>query len=276
MSKLLSSTVNGVKKHIRKLKTGLSDDTSIHFLTFANTSYMKPTRILFEIQPFIFDTVTAVTELDIPEFIEKHKDFIEEYPRGYGFWIWKPKVILDKLLAVRDGDFIVYCDAGIHVNERGMSRYYDYLKLLNDPNSHILTFSANDFYSAQQWVKTDAVEGFFPDFYKKKYRYCYGGLMILKKTQTTIDLVTDWLALCENYHYIDASQSVSPNHKDFLGNDYDNGLFNLCLAKYDINTHIYPDETNLYDTNGRQAHMHVTDWSSLDAFPFQCRRLRPR
>lgn len=272
----MSANVRAMKKHIRKLKSGLSDETDIHFLTFANTSYMKPTRILFEIEPFNFDSVTTMTELDIPEFIEKHKDFIKEHPGGYGFWIWKPKVILDKLLSVKDNDFIVYCDAGMHVNQNGLRRYFDYLKLLNDPKANILTFSANEWYSAHQWVKTDAVEAFFPDFYKKKYRYCYGGVMILKKTQTTIDLVTDWLSLCENYHYLDASQSVSPNHSEFLGNDYDNGLFNLCLAKYDMKTHIYPDETNVYDRIGRQAHMRTTDWSSLDAFPFQCRRLRPR
>lgn len=276
MSKLLSATVVGLKKQIRQIKTNLPDDTKLHFLTFANTEYMKATRILFEIEPFLFDTVTAVTELDIPEFIEKHQDFIKEHSRGYGLWIWKPKVILDKLLSVKDNDFIVYCDAGMHVNQNGVPRYYDYLKMLNDPNAHILTFSANDFYSAHQWVKADAVEEFFPEFRNKKYRYCYGGVMILKKTQTTIDLVTDWLSLCENYHYLDATQSELPNHEEFLGNDYDNGLFNLCLAKYDMKTHIYPDETNLYDTAGRQAHMIVTNWGSLDAFPFQCRRLRPR
>ena len=274
MCSLLDKMLKPARTHHRAMRTGIS--SSIHFLTFTNTSYMKPTRIVAEAEAFEFDSIRTLTEHDIPEFIEKHKEFIEQKPRGYGNWIWKPKVILDTLLSVKPNDIVLYCDAGMHLNARGMKRYYDYLKLLTNPHTHMVLFSLNDRFIAQQYVKMDAVAAYCPEFAEKHTNMCYAGVMLLRNTPKTVELIRDWLTLCENYHFLDESDSVLPDGPLFQGQDHDNGLFNLCVYKHGISHAVYPDETNLYDTLGYQAHMRVTDWSSLDAFPFQCRRLRPR
>jgi hypothetical protein len=237
---------------------------------------MRPTRILAEARSFTFDSVRALTENDIPEFIEKHRGFITGTPHGYGNWIWKPKVILDTLLSVKPNDIVLYCDAGMHLNANGMARYYDYLRLLSVPDTHMVVFSLNDHYRSQNFVKMDAVAAYCPEFAGQSTRMCYAGVMLLRNTPKTVALIQDWLALCENYHFLDGSASVLPEVPTYQGNDCDNGLFNLCLYKHGISHAVYPDETNLYDVTGNQAHMWATDWSSLDAFPFQCRRLRPR
>jgi hypothetical protein len=98
---------------------------------------------------------------------------------------------------------------------------------------------------------------------------------MLKKTPATIALIKDWISLCEVYHFLDTSPSFLPEFPWFKGNDCDNGLFNICLAKHKISRAIYPDETNLYTPDGTQ-HYHATEqeWARLDGFPFQCRRLR--
>lgn len=274
MSSLFTRFLHRVKSRARIARTGIQ--SGIHFVTFTNTSYMQPTRILEEAQAFNFDSIRCLTEHDIPAFIEKHKDFIDQTPRGYGNWIWKPKVILDTLLSVNPNDIVVYCDAGMHLNAKGLSRYHEYLKLFTDPDTHMVVFSLNDLYESQHFVKMDAVAAYCQEFADQSTRMCYAGVMLLRNTPKTVTLIQDWLALCENYTFLDGSPSVLPNIPRFKGNDHDNGLFNLCLYKHGISRSIYPDETNLYDVLGEQAHMRVTDWSSLDAFPFQCRRLRPR
>ena len=140
----------------------------------------------------------------------------------------------------------------------------------------ILVFNTSDRYLAQQYCKNDAVMSCYPNFNNECNIYCYAGLIIIKKTEKSLLLIKEWLALCENYHFLDRTPSFI--HRDlpyYIGNDCDNGLFNLCLSKHKI----YPDETNLYMQNGMQA-VHALsfndykklDWSLLDSYPFQNRR----
>lgn len=245
-----------------------------HFLTFANTGFLEPKRILAEAAAFPFQTVRALTEHDLGEFGVKHAEFIQSYKRGYGLWIWKPKIILDALRSANDGDIVVYCDAGMHLNSKGLRRYREYVQMLD--TCDMITFANNDAYKAQHYVKQDAVQAYYPPFATQLNPYCYAGVMMLKRTPRTLALVTDWLALCETYHFLDTGPSVNfPEAPNYIGNDCDNGLFNLCLAKHSISTAIYPDEANVYTPWGTQ---HYTaspeEWSILDAYPFQCRRIR--
>ena len=42
----------------------------------------------------------------------------------------------------------------------------------------------------------------------------------------------------------------------------DNGLFNLCLLKYNNFYRVYPDEINLYDLDGNQLHHTNIDFNT--------------
>jgi len=258
------------------IKGGLSPDTQVHFLTFANTSYMKPDRIVEEAKGFAFSTITAMNEHDISDFIEKHRSFIETNRAGYGLWIWKPAVILQRLQQIPQGDILVYCDAGTHLNRHGLPRYYEYLTFLSTKS--MVVFSCNDLYKAQYYVKRDVVSAYYPDFANQLTNYSYAGLMLVKHTPEAVRLLKDWLALCETYHYIDFSESVAKELPIFRGNDCDNGLFNLCLAKHSISHVIYPDEVMLYAVNGSHYDGPTTeqDWNRLRSSPFQVRRIRPK
>jgi hypothetical protein len=249
------------------------DAPPTHFVTFANTSFLRPTRILAEAAHFPFLSRRALTEHDLGDFGTKHADFIAAHSRGYGLWIWKPKIILDTLVSLNDGDRLVYCDAGMHLNARGIRRYLDYHRILD--TADVLTFSLNDAYKAQHYVKRDAINACYPEFASQITPYCYAGVMMLKKTPATLTLIREWLSLCETYRFLDTSPSDAEELPCFLGNDCDNGLFNLCLAKHKISASIYPDETNLYTDQGVQHYMATsTEWARLVDFPFQCRRIR--
>ena len=251
------------------------------FLTFTNTGYHPPTRIVEQATAFgIFDRILHMTELDIPEFIEKHSEFIQNHTVGYGYYIWKPKIILDTLINMEDGDILFYCDSGIHLNLKGLPRFQEYLTYL-DGDKSMVTFCMSDRYVPQMFVKQDAVQYYFPEFNDMKgLESCYAGCMILKKCDDTMDLIVDWLGLCEKYSFIDTSISCYTKELDgFQGNDKDSGLLNLVLAKYTIDYKITPDETNLYNEEGVQLHhlklpTHPNEWpwSLLDAFPIHCRR----
>ena len=255
----------------------------LYFLTFANSDYMKLDRIINQAKSFnMFDHYFGLNENDIPDFIERHKEYINYYKTGFGTWIWKPKIILDTLNKMDDNDILLYCDAGMYLNINGIERFKEYLNILNTTDNSLLTFSTSEQYKAQCFVKNDAIMDYYPEFNNMMNIANYAGIMLIKKNNKSIELIKDWLALCENYYFLDRSPSQKyPELPHFIGNDFDNGLFNLCLAKHKISVSIYPDETNLYSSDMMQLihtniNYHNIDWSPLDKFPFQCRRMTPK
>lgn len=244
------------------------------FATFANTSYMTTERITNQAKEFgVFDSVRSYTEHDMPEFVAKHADFIREHPRGYGRWIWKPKVPAAAFETMNDNDILVYCDAGMYLNRHGLKRFAEYIDMVKQPSKSIVAFALNGDHTADKYACPDAAAAYFPDFYAKEYRYCYAGVFLMKKTPESVSLVNEWLSLCESYRYLLGMSDRE--HSAYRGGDADNGLFNLCLAKYDDQVvRVYPDETNIYFAGGSQFYG-CPDWSSLRDFPFQCRRIRP-
>ena len=257
------------------------DKQKIFFMTFANKDYMKTDRISKQAEEMgIFDKIIQLSDDDIVKYIEKHSNFIRTHRPGFGLWIWKPKVIYDTLNKMKEGDILVYCDAGMYVNKKGKDRFHFYINQLEKHD--MVVFSASGKYKAQQFVKNDAVISYYPTFNDEWTTSCYAGIMIIKKTKNTLNLINDWLGLCENYHFIDKNPSTK--YRDlphYLGNDCDNGLFNLCLSKYKVHFTVTPDEINLYASDGRQiAHTNIdkkkADWSSLDDIPFQVRRMTPK
>ena len=78
----------------------------INLLTFANSDYMTTDRIAEQAKEFgIFHEIIQTNEENIKEFIEKHRNFINTHKAGYGFWIWKPKIIYDTLQKLQDKAF---------------------------------------------------------------------------------------------------------------------------------------------------------------------------
>jgi len=246
---------------------------------------MSTERIRKQAESFTrFDTIVSYSEQTFPQFFAKHANFIAQNPYGFGMWIWKPYIILQTLenADVAEGDIVVYCDAGMYLNKDGVQRYDEYLEMLREQQKEILVFSTADHYRAQQFVKMDAVMAYHPAFCDENSTMVYAGVMIVQKSHKTIQLIKDWLELCENYHFLDRSVStVHAEKAGYCGNDCDNGLFNLVLSKYrDVVATIYPDEINIIIDGMQAVHRGISpqhlDWSPLQHVPFQVRRLTPK
>jgi hypothetical protein len=254
-----------------------------HFITFVNHGFMNPEKILKQAESFeCFESVECYNEDKIKDYVKKHQKFIKREPYGFGRFIWKPHVILDKLLSISEGDYLVYSDAGMALNINGRERLMEYFDALKFKSCVI--FKTTDFYTLKQFVKADAIMKYAPELAADDMTYCYAGLMILKKTNYTLKFINEWLGLCENYQFLDRTKSK--NHKEFSefkAQDADNGLFCLCVYKNQSIAHfIDAKETNIYTSEGLQVqhlpkyHPSNIDWSPLDSFPFQYRRDTPK
>jgi len=87
-----------------------------HLITFYNTAHegiFKPGAEKLQETFHIggFDTFTAYTEKN-SGFTQVQFEFFNSFEKGFGFWAWKPLVILNKLSQINEGDVVVYNDSG--------------------------------------------------------------------------------------------------------------------------------------------------------------------
>ena len=91
---------------------------TIHFITYANDKYAKAKqRLVREAGEFgEFATIKGYGPEDLPDDFRKKFDKILKLPRGGGYWIWKTAIIKENMLKMREGDFLIYMDAGCKLN----------------------------------------------------------------------------------------------------------------------------------------------------------------
>jgi hypothetical protein len=82
-----------------------------------------------------FDHVSLVSENELRTLLsDQDLNFIETHSTGYGYWIWKPYLILHTFATNRDIDIVVYLDSGCQLNwkKKATIRYRNYITLVRD------------------------------------------------------------------------------------------------------------------------------------------------
>ena len=128
------------------------------FLTFGNEYYYNSLdRIRKEVESFnIFNDILIYNDKNLKEdttFWEKHKYFIENNHRGYGYWIWKSYLTLKTLNNINENDIIIYTDAGCAFNLNGIDRLKEYISMVQNSNVGNLSFELE--HDEKKWTKND-------------------------------------------------------------------------------------------------------------------------
>ena len=112
----------------------MQNNIKLHFITFGGGSenyYQAVERLCGQVKSLeIFDSITGYTDKDIKSdevFWNKHKNFIINNKRGYGYWIWKPYLILKKLKEINDNDILLYLDCGCEINVKQKKHFVNVL-----------------------------------------------------------------------------------------------------------------------------------------------------
>lgn len=208
----------------------------IHFVSFSDAKYIKTLdRITKEAEATrIFHRIHAYTEKDLgSEFWNDHREFVNSHSRGFGYWIWKPWVVIKTLKEVEEGDVIVYADAGCGVNADGLSNLVRYVSMLSGSEHNILGFQMP--YPEHLWTKMDL----FEHLQCQTPKYMNSGQImattfLCKKTKMTEDFLTMWYKLCseQGYRFVDDSPSLSANTTEFKEHRHDQSIFSLLCKKY--------------------------------------------
>jgi len=199
-------------------------------------------RVCREARAFgLFDAITGHTDRslrrDFPDFWQEHGAFIEaNRRRGYGCWLWKPFLILRRLQAMREGDILLYADAGCELNPYGKPRLIEYLEMCAAHSVVTFLVASRGEYPVKHWTKMDTMLHLDPELQTAERAQHGGNIILLKKTADTVNLAREWFAVCagSNYHHLDDSESGAANDGNFSEHRHDQAVLTLLLVQHGL------------------------------------------
>jgi hypothetical protein len=209
-----------------------------HLITFATPDHMSfaEENVKTALAVGGFDTAKIYTMDDIDDYFKSiNKHF---FKKQNGYWIWKPYIILKKLLEIEDGDILCYNDSK-----------YLWLKNVRQFESDILTGKNIGIYSnkpnsgyhiEKQWTKFDAYvlmnirNNEFRTMVKETNQ-AWAGFILIRKGFNPIRFVGEWLTYVQDERIVMDSKSIfGPEDPIFNENRHDQTVLSLLTKKWGV------------------------------------------
>lgn len=225
-----------------------------HFITFATPDHLKfaEDNVKSALEVGGFDTAKIYTMDDIDDYFKiKNRDIfaIERFGRS-GCFVWKPYIILKKLLEIEEDDILCYNDSkylwlknvrefekdslvgkniGVYSNKPNGSKHIE--KEYTKFDAYVLmNIHNNDF---RTWVKNT--------------NQAWAGFLLLRKKFNPIRFIGEWLTYVQDIRILSDSRGLfGPEDPSFKDNRHDQTILSLLCKKWGINMHNM-DKTYLID-----------------------------
>lgn len=203
--------------------------SKLYFINYASNGF-KNSQIegLKAAESFGFIS-KGYSELDLDDEFKKRNKKILDIPRGGGYWLWKPYIILDMLNKIEDGDFLVYMDSGAKFIKSPLN----FLRMIN--HKGILT--TRMVHLQGKWTKGDCFQ-LVNKNNSDDFRYEYqiqGTYLFFRKCKFSVDFVKNWLNLCETDTLItDEPNKLKENFPEFIEHRHDQSILSLMVYNLDV------------------------------------------
>ena len=132
-----------------------------------------------------FDNIITYTDYNLKndnEFWKQHGSFVENNKRGYGYWLWKPYIILQTLDKMQDNDILLYADAGCEI----LNEPEKFKKLLEKCEKEEILYSST--YQIEKiWNKMDLLQYMNMEDEQINSLQSQASFIFLKKTENYSD-----------------------------------------------------------------------------------------
>jgi hypothetical protein len=237
----------------------------------------------------VYDQIITLNEFDLyEEFRTEFQHRMQpKITRGYGYWCWKPQVILQAFDQMSDGDLLQYTDTGCHLNPNGKDRLLEYFDYTENYHKGLLIFKTvrptqplDDGRPLPEWTESMWCKGDVLDYFNVRDRQDIcdtpttgAGIIFFQKNEFTVDFVNRWLNIIkENFNLIDDSPSVSPNSENFIDHRHDQSLFSILCKLNDIDNYVSAFEYSYPFNYNPASRKYVSDWNSLANYPILAMR----
>jgi hypothetical protein len=166
-----------------------------------------------------------------PDFIKRNA-WTLSCPRGAGFWIWKPYLILKTLQQMSKDDWLFYTDSGMYFVRNPWPYFLSNEDKMGEKG--IMTFCTCNKNSTYCKRDTFILMGLDEDKYVNSDQRL-ASVFLCKKTQFSIDFVTEWLHYAQDPRIITDLQNMMgmPNYPNFEDHRHDQSIMSLLTHKYD-------------------------------------------
>lgn len=202
----------------------------------------------------IFDEVLLYTPADVPDYVRKSPLF--PYPRGAGYWCWKPALIYETLRRYEEGTIVVYVDAGCTL--RKSPQWAEYLALMKQYDT--ICFQYAD--SQPQWEKwgsnssrikfwtkaatLDFIEQYFNKPDVGELNQIMGGILFMKSHDNRLLQTWKELIFSRPDLIMDPTpEEMAHQRPYFAGHRHDQALL-TPLATFDSRTLVLPEISEAY------------------------------
>ena len=185
------------------------------------------------------------TSVDLnADFKSQHSTILNKKCRGYGFYIWKPQIILQALDRMNQGDILIYLDAGGHINYAANSYYQHIMSSFKEEKIDIVAYQAfplaelrssnkSKYYVEmvnKYWISHNVLQRFKNPMEARDKYQIFSGVLVIKKTKTSYSAIRRWLNLCEDYNLLLGRNTG--NNTDLKNHQLDMACLNLALDEY--------------------------------------------
>lgn len=175
------------------------------------------------------DKVIEYSPKDIDkEFFEKYYDILS-CPRGGGYWLWKPYLVLKTLKQLNEQDFLFYCDSGaIYVNDLKFL-----IKDMDISNSDIMLFELP--LIEKQWTKKELFNIVGCDYEKyANTNQILATYFLIRKTKKSVKFFEKYLYYSCKKDVLNDKLDRKIQCKEFIDHRHDQSLLSLLAKKEGI------------------------------------------
>jgi hypothetical protein len=179
-------------------------------------------------------------EQAIPNLTRSDIEQIRNYPRGYGLWFWKPRIILHALKMYPDCSGVIYVDAGCEIrnDQFSQNRLRDYLAVATQRGG--LAFELP--FLEESWTHPKCMEvmELTP---AKNQKQIAGGIIVLANSPNAIELMSEWDQwISYNDFFLLKEENLGQVHDEaFQEHRHDQSIISLLWHARKLPT--LPDET---------------------------------
>lgn len=225
-----------------------AEDACVHFITFSDRGFgvARDQLVATAERSGAFCSVKGYSVETIPaDLIRDHGEFIRSQRRGCGYWIWKPYILLDVWKRAKDGDVIVYADAGCTLNLQGMARFNEYVDMVVAKPDGLLAMRLPN-HKQKVWTKGDTLQRLNCGDACRNENQIIGTYFMMRKSAKNRKLIQEWLDIAteDNYRYLADAPSQAPNDPAYSDHRHDQSIWSLLVYARDDAIVLWPDETH--------------------------------
>lgn len=229
----------------------------------------------------IFNKIITYSPRDLPDYIKSSPLFL--FPKGGGYWIWKPYIIYKALQSCQENDVIYYADAGCTLNPTS-TEWQVFTQKMKSCNAILFQYKPNVQYEGWEaycsapsnnspkilhWMKPSAIH-YFTEYFGcqdfLQYNKIWGGAIIIKKTPKLLCFFDQWLKismfhpelLCDPF-----GKELSEIPTSFNAHRHDQAILTPLIFKYEKidNVLVLPETSESNKSNAAIAATRRVIWT---------------